>query len=49
MVGRLGCTIGGEGEVDGSSSRIHLEEEKRRPTARGERERRVLMAECSDT
>jgi len=35
MVGRLGCSTGGEREVGHSSSRIHLGEEERRPTARG--------------
>jgi hypothetical protein len=35
MAGRLGCTIDGEGEVDGSSSRIHLGEEERRLAVRG--------------
>jgi hypothetical protein len=35
MVGRLGCTTGGEGEVDSNKSRIHLGEEERRPTIRG--------------
>jgi hypothetical protein len=35
MVGRLGCTTGGEGEVGSNKSRIHLGEEERRPTIRG--------------
>jgi hypothetical protein len=38
--------VGGEG---GSSSRVHLGERERRPAACGERERRVLTAEDSDT
>jgi hypothetical protein len=46
MAGRLGCTTGGEREVDGSSSRVHLGEEERRSAARG---RRVLTTEGSDT
>jgi len=35
MASRLGCTTSGEGEGGGNSSRIHLGEEERRPTARG--------------
>jgi len=35
MAGRLGCTTGGEREVDGSSSRVHLGEEEKRSAARG--------------
>jgi hypothetical protein len=38
--------VGGEG---GSSSRVHLGEGERRSAACGERERRVLTAEDSDT
>jgi hypothetical protein len=37
------------GEEGGSSSRVHLGEEERRPAAGGERGRRVLRAEGSDT
>jgi hypothetical protein len=32
---RLACTTGGEGKVGGNSSRVHLEEKKRRLAARG--------------
>jgi hypothetical protein len=39
MVGRLGCTTGGEGEVADINSRINLGEEERRPTTRGEGEK----------
>jgi len=35
MAGRLGCTTGGEREVDDSSSRVHLGEEEKRSAARG--------------
>jgi hypothetical protein len=35
MVGWLGCTTGGEGEVGGNNSRIHLGEEERKLTVRG--------------
>ena len=42
------CTTGGKGEV-GGSSRIHLEKAESRPTAKGEKEKRVLMAESSGT
>jgi hypothetical protein len=48
MVGRLGCTTGGEGEVGSNKSRIHLGEEERRSTVRG-RGRGVLIVEGSDT
>jgi len=44
----LCCITCGEGEV-GGSSRIHVEKVKRGPTANGEREKRVLTAEDSDT
>jgi hypothetical protein len=48
MAGRLCCTTCGEGEV-GDSSRIHVENVKRGPAAKGGREKRVLMVEGSDT
>jgi len=35
MAGRLGCIIGGEGEIGVSSSRVHLEEKRRWSVARG--------------
>jgi hypothetical protein len=35
MVGWLGCTTSGKGEVDGNSSRIHLGKAERRPVAKG--------------
>jgi len=35
MAGQLGYTTGGEGEVVGSSSRIHLGKAERRLVARG--------------
>jgi hypothetical protein len=44
----LCCITCEEGEV-GGSSRIHVEKVKRGPTANGEREKRVLTAEDSDT
>jgi hypothetical protein len=46
--GWLCCTTCGEGEV-GGSSKIHVEKVKRGPAAKGEREKRVLTAEGSDT
>jgi hypothetical protein len=48
MAGQLCCTTCGEGEV-GGSSRIHVEKVKRGPAAKGGREKRVLIAESSDT
>jgi len=48
MAGRLCCTTSGEGKV-GGNSRIHLGKAERRSVAMGEREKRVLMAEDSDT
>jgi len=48
VAGWLGCTTVLVGGV-GGSSRVHLGEGERRPTARRERRRRVLTAEDSDT
>jgi hypothetical protein len=48
MAGRLCCTTDGEREVS-DSSRIHGGKIERGPTAKGGREKGVLMAESSDT
>jgi len=48
MAGRLCCTTSGEGEV-GGSSRIHVRKTESRSAVKREKEKKVLVAEGSDT